>query len=466
MICVLPSLIVITVGAYIQVAVQEQISLIEGFNGDVLPAFMIIFGFLGALVSLFSGKVCWTNRLCSKRFVWGKYLLPLVIVQILIAIFVFVSAIMCFIQISMLESSFDKGISSAMRSYKTDRAKKRELDVLQIGYRCCGVNAYTDWFHVSWIHEEYISEAKRTLLASFKSGDYLNDDVPFSCCIADVLRPCVHHHVHDNDMHYNYDYRTKVTLHGMGCKNALMEIYGRILTDVGALVLSISFLQMITLTIMRLLQTSVDASLENDDPREPSIGYLFPCSGKDAITAVKREVKTYHKKERTVMKGVPGDPTSMEPLLEEDGSNASVDTDQISLNSSFEDEGVYEGNLPPVEEENPYMTINSAEMLNFPEPPRYTSFSGTGNQAAAIGHYQSVQNGFDQNVMSSQIMVTDHPTNEYVMPSNDVMGTGQYEMASYHMVGADQGRESDMYLSPCRTHTYVNELPLEHGTQM
>ncbi|XP_033736300.1 peripherin-2-like [Pecten maximus] len=351
MICVVPSLIVLAAGAYIQVAIQEQISLIEGFDGNVLPAFMIIFGFFGALISLFSGKVCWTNREYSKRFDWSKYLFPLVIVHIIVAFVVFVSAIMCFVQISMLESSFEKGISTAMRSYKDDRAKKRELDTLQISYRCCGVSSYTDWFHVSWVHEEYISEAKKTLLTSYKTGDYLNDDVPFSCCIADVLRPCVHHHVHDNDIHYNYDYRTKVTLHGVGCKDVLVDIYGNhLLTDVGALVLSISFLQLITVTIMRLLQTSVDGSLENDDPKKASIGYIFPCSGKVAIKAVKREVKTFHKKDRAVKDSVPGDPTSMEPLLEDKEDSTSIDTDDISLNSSFEDQGVYEEPLPPTRE--------------------------------------------------------------------------------------------------------------------
>lgn len=164
MICVLPSLIILSVGSYIQVAIQENIGLIEGFNGDILPAFMIIFGGIGAFVGLFSGKVCWTNRNSSKRPDWSKYLFPLVIVELILAIFVFVSAIMCFAQIAMLESSFKQGISSAMRTYKSDPMKKNELDNLQIEFQCCGSTSYTDWFHVSWIHDEYLTEAKKKLL--------------------------------------------------------------------------------------------------------------------------------------------------------------------------------------------------------------------------------------------------------------------------------------------------------------
>lgn len=39
---------------------------------------------------------------------------------------------------------------------------------------------------------------------------------------------------------------------------------------------------------MRLLQTSVDESLESDDAEEPTTGYIFPCSGKKVIKAVKK----------------------------------------------------------------------------------------------------------------------------------------------------------------------------------
>ncbi|OWF38628.1 peripherin-2-like [Mizuhopecten yessoensis] len=467
--CVLPSLIVLSVGAYIQVAIQEQISMIEGFNGDVLPAFMIIFGFFGAVICLFGGKVCWTNQQCSKRMDWSKYLFPLVIVELILAIFFFVSAIMCFIQISMLDSSFEKGLSSAMRSYKNDRVKKIELDNLQISYKCCGVRSYTDWFHVSWIHEEYISEEKKKLLASYTADGYLNDDVPFSCCVADVLRPCIHHHVHDNDMHYNYDYRAKVTLYSVGCKDVLLDIYGnRLLTDVGALVLSISFIQMITVAVMRLLQTSVDGSLENDDPEDPSIGYIFPCSGKVAIKAVQREVKTFHKKDRNATNGIPGDPTT-EPLLEDKDDNSSIDTDNISLNSSFEDEGVYEENPPPAPEENLYTTINSAEMLNYPESPRYTSFSGIGGQVPAPDQYPSGQNGIpSHHVMSNDPngqygMVSNHMmgSSQHGMPSNYMMGSDQQGMVSNHMMGAEPYAASSTYMAPRRTLTYVNELRQE-----
>ena len=48
-----------------------------------------------------------------------------------------------------------------MKKYKADPFQKLQIDVLQIEYECCGSDSYTDWFGVSWIHEEYISKAKK-----------------------------------------------------------------------------------------------------------------------------------------------------------------------------------------------------------------------------------------------------------------------------------------------------------------
>lgn len=66
------------------------------------------------------------------------------------------------------------------------------------------------------------------------TGQYLTDDVPFSCCRPTSPRPCIHHQVQDNDIHYNYDYHTDLTLHTIGCKEKLMEYFGSQFTKLGA----------------------------------------------------------------------------------------------------------------------------------------------------------------------------------------------------------------------------------------
>ena len=75
------------------------------------------------------------------------------------------------------------------------------------------------------------------------NGLFVNDDVPFSCCDPLAIRNCIHHHVHDNNMHYNYDYRTDVTLYPQGCKDELMVYYSFRLCTVGALVMAMFGIQ-------------------------------------------------------------------------------------------------------------------------------------------------------------------------------------------------------------------------------
>ena len=71
-----------------------------------------------------------------------------------------------------------------------------------------------------------------------------SSDVPFSCCNPAVLRPCIRKNVEDNDAHYKYNYEIKTTLHETGCTESLMNYFsGSVLTIAGALVLSLSFVQ-------------------------------------------------------------------------------------------------------------------------------------------------------------------------------------------------------------------------------
>lgn len=76
---------------------------------------------------------------------------------------------------------------------------------------------------------------------------YLNDDAPYSCCDPNKTRPCIHHHIHDNDLHFNYDFKTELTLYKTGCTTALMSFFGDVvLKDVGIVVLCISFIEVST----------------------------------------------------------------------------------------------------------------------------------------------------------------------------------------------------------------------------
>jgi len=53
----------------------------------------------------------------------------------------------------------------------------------------------------------------------FVNGDYLSDDVPFSCCKSEGVRPCIFMQIHDNEAHFNYEFQKDLTVYKDGCRS-------------------------------------------------------------------------------------------------------------------------------------------------------------------------------------------------------------------------------------------------------
>ncbi|CAL1529457.1 unnamed protein product, partial [Lymnaea stagnalis] len=151
---------------------------------------------------------------------------PVLIGGIILVLFEMGSSIASFVHISILDNEFGEGLNKAMDKYIEGGELKREMDSVQISFRCCGDKAYTDWFRYSWLETESV----RTSGDSLKNdGKYYSDDTPFSCCDMRSPRPCIHHHVHDAKQHHLYNFNMETTLHSVGCREALMAIYGNVL---------------------------------------------------------------------------------------------------------------------------------------------------------------------------------------------------------------------------------------------
>ncbi|XP_045187793.2 uncharacterized protein LOC123545532 [Mercenaria mercenaria] len=351
-ICILPSFICLLLALYIQLVIEDKISFIEDYNGAILPGFLVFSGFFGLFTHILCGKVAYSNRIPEKRAKWTRCLLPAVIATAIIFLAEFISGIMCFAHIQNLEESFDSGIRLAMVAYKDDMTTKEEMDKLQMAYECCGSKSYQEWFSVAWIHPDYMNSVKTH--ASMKIlRRVINDDVPFSCCSPHVLRPCIRHHVHDNDLHFNYDYRKSTTLHTTGCTEKLMAFYEHsVLLMAGSLVLSLSFIQLVLTICLRFLQTAV-TSVSADDPEGPSVGYLFSGpkkqSGLDTtITSTEGETLldttadttlTFDDDEFDGERYVDMDGASAEPLYE------NVDIDGASAEPFYENVAPFETGL-------------------------------------------------------------------------------------------------------------------------
>ncbi|XP_022081595.1 photoreceptor outer segment membrane glycoprotein 2-like [Acanthaster planci] len=271
-ICAICGLTVISIGVYIRIRIRDKVNLIEGYDGKALPLMLIIVGGITTVIDLVGGKLCERIADLSQREKLKSFLLPYLLVFLVLNVCIFVAGCMCFSHRFHLHESFDRGLVKAMEQYKNNETVKYEINQLQIDFECCGNNGYEDWFAVQWIGIEYLSN---DLAGTMTGGQYLNDDAPYSCCKSGMLRPCIHHHVHDNDRHYNYDYREGLTLYQRGCKHALMDYFTTRLNRIGSIILVVFVLKSVIFIVLRYLQTSIENAYKEDDPEGTAPGWLL-----------------------------------------------------------------------------------------------------------------------------------------------------------------------------------------------
>ena len=276
-ISVLGSLALAIIGLYGRKKILPYVELMDTYDDSTLPYLLLGVGLAFAAVQVFGGVVCFLNGDPNKRAERKILFLPYIILTGIMLVCTFAAAIMCFVHIGHLRESFAEGMAVSMDKYRDHKSIKMLIDKLQMDFGCCGSETYTDWFNIAWINEDYLDTKIPAISEKMDEGGYKTDDVPFSCCSPESVRPCIHTDVHDNDKHYNYDYKSKTTLNDVGCKAAMMSYFGSRLSNAGGIVMGVFFLQVAVLVMARFLQTAIETSMA--DPEGPSQGYLFNIGG-------------------------------------------------------------------------------------------------------------------------------------------------------------------------------------------
>ncbi|XP_061174777.1 peripherin-2-like [Saccostrea echinata] len=330
------NLFMLTIAVYIELAVQDKVSLIEG-SRDALPAYMIILGLVGLIVNILASRVCWVVHDMARRDVWKKFLIPVFFLSFILFVCIFVASMLCFANVASLRKLFSKGIYVSMKKYATDMPKKSIIDKLQIQYECCGSEGYTDWFHVKFVSKKYITDEYMTKDEQHTYKKF-TDHVPFSCCNYRARRPCIDTRVQAK--HYKYEYTKDITLYTQGCSDALMTSYNHMLKTAGAVVVILAFLELMIGLETRLLQTGLANLIDDEDSK----GFLIPFGGGKAQGKVEDDDK-----QKLLPDGPPPAPMTKLASLQNLPPVGSIDN--ISVTESFDDEE----ELPPpdVEEEFP-----------------------------------------------------------------------------------------------------------------
>ncbi|ESO90067.1 hypothetical protein LOTGIDRAFT_233891 [Lottia gigantea] len=225
---VIPALGLVVIGSYTRNAVQDKVRLLENFDTSELPIILVAFGLYSVLHNVIGLSVMLSLNRPNSRYTRMGLLCVEIVAGIILVMACVGLAIGCFIQIDKLDQSFHGGLLNAMKLYKKSPLVKMQIDKLQIDYKCCGSARFTDWFEIAWRKSEFInpSDPSYRPRGIDAKREYVNDDVPFSCCKVNVARPCINHHVLNNAKHYKYDFEKDITLNLKGCRHALVEFYG------------------------------------------------------------------------------------------------------------------------------------------------------------------------------------------------------------------------------------------------
>ncbi|XP_077865742.1 photoreceptor outer segment membrane glycoprotein 2-like [Saccoglossus kowalevskii] len=279
--------VITSMGIYFKIRVEEKMNLIDGYNANVLPWMLIVVGIFSTVVFLGGGKICHDCGNTHTRAKLKGLLLPYIIVLMVLVILLLAGGSMCFDHRRQLHDSLHDGLKKAMGEYRNDAHLKKEIDLLQMEYQCCGNEDHKDWFVIPWINGMYLNMRDEKVKEKMATGGYLNDDAPFSCCDPASKRPCIHHHVFDSDMHYNYDPNTGLTIYTDGCRRVMTEYFSHRLEVMGAIIMSIFGAQVLVLIGVRYLQTSIHNADVSGDPTSNAPGWLFENMPVNVVRAPK-----------------------------------------------------------------------------------------------------------------------------------------------------------------------------------
>ena len=289
------SLMLVGIGVYIKIAIEDKLSLTDNYNNDVLPYMMICLGVINFVIYVAGGFLCILTKTVSRRRSVQVLLLPYVCVSLLAAICVFSSAMMSLAHVGHLHHSFGNGLVEAMKQYKINPAIKVEIDHMQMQYGCCGAHGYTDWFRISWIANNFLDVESENVQSRMIRDEYFNDDAPFSCCDPAAMRPCIHHRVTHDSAHFVYSHAEKNTLYAQGCRDALMDYFSKVLYESSIVIIVIFCVQIVIILGMRFLQTTVCEAIARGDMEGDAPGWLFGlCAAAPEVDSGGKEDRSHH----------------------------------------------------------------------------------------------------------------------------------------------------------------------------
>lgn len=135
----------------IKLRIGVLINMVSPKDGDVLPT---LFAMPALMCLLLNGLALWLLHGLFKRetrkwfntIVYGFVLVCLASIGVVLVV-----CITILTHVYGKHERLHDGIVDAMNNYSTDSKIKKEVDLMQIEFQCCGSKKYDEWYDIKWL---------------------------------------------------------------------------------------------------------------------------------------------------------------------------------------------------------------------------------------------------------------------------------------------------------------------------
>uniref|UniRef100_A0A452I7G6 Peripherin 2 n=1 Tax=Gopherus agassizii TaxID=38772 RepID=A0A452I7G6_9SAUR len=165
-ISVATGVILFSLGLFLKIEIKKRSEVMAKGEINSVPNMLISVGVIACIINFLGGKICYDCSDTTKFSRWRLVMLPYIVCTFCFTFCILVGALTCYTMRNELEESLYLGLRDAIKFYKdTDIPGrcflKKTIDLLQIGFQCCGNNGFRDWFEIQWISVRYLNMASK-----------------------------------------------------------------------------------------------------------------------------------------------------------------------------------------------------------------------------------------------------------------------------------------------------------------
>lgn len=135
----------------IKLHIGELINMVSKRDGDVLPTLFALPALLCLLLNFVALFLIYRVFGDDKRDWLNSVMYVFILVCLATIIIICVVCVIILTHIYGKHEKLHDGIKDAMKNYSSNSQIKKEVDLMQIEFQCCGSKKYDEWYDIKWM---------------------------------------------------------------------------------------------------------------------------------------------------------------------------------------------------------------------------------------------------------------------------------------------------------------------------